>query len=46
MEPFNENLPPIPEEIVTEDTLQADWQAWKDNPPDPEFTSILEAEVE
>jgi hypothetical protein len=43
MEPFNEILPPLPLEIITEATLAADLLAWKTNPPDPDFALILEA---
>lgn len=31
---------------VTEDDVSAAVEKWKDNPPDPEFENILEAEPE
>jgi hypothetical protein len=44
MDPFNEELTPLPLEAVNAQTIAEDLQAWKDDPPDEDFALILEAE--
>ena len=45
MEPFNEKLGSLPLEVVNQGTIATDLSAWKDDPPDPDFELIMEAEV-
>lgn len=45
MERFDEELDPLPLEVVNAQTIAEDLAAWKANPPDKDFKLILEAEA-
>ena len=40
----SEELPPLEDVEITEEDAIAAHQAWQDNPPDDEFTNLLDAE--